>query len=275
MQQKSHYFQLPENVPVYIGRQEFVIAYAAGKNVLHLGCVDEGMIEEKQQKGLWLHERIAKVANTVWGVDIDAAGLQLMQSQGYPNLYLSDIENLAEIPEIFQPRFDLILLTEVLEHLDNPGKFLANIRPLFKEGTELLVTVPNATSLSNILENLKGSELVHPDHNYWFSYRTVQSLFYKFGFDLVCIGVYCQYDYHRSLKNNFFHRVLRFLGIHETGGKSAAPIQASSSAVPARKPKVRAWIKVNMTTILYRLLLGKRPFFADGLILIARLQQPE
>ena len=130
-EQIGHKFILPEHIPVYIGRQDFVVEYATGKDVLHLGCVDEGLIEQKQQRGLWRHERIYRVANSLWGIDIDKKGIDRMRAQGYQNLFVADIENLNTVPEIFQQEFTLIVLTEVIEHLNNPGIFLRNLKPVF------------------------------------------------------------------------------------------------------------------------------------------------
>lgn len=269
-EQVNHSFPVPGNAPVYIGRQEFVIEYAAGKDVLHLGCVDEGMIEKKQERGLWLHERLSQVAKSVWGIDIDEKGIDRMRTQGYPNLYLADLEDINSVPGIDLHEFDLILLTEVLEHLNNPGKFLGNLKPIFRPGTEMLVTVPNATSLANILANLKGTESVHPDHNYWFSLHTLTALFNKFGYCVTWVGVYCQHNYRRSITRHLWHRILRTMGI-KSAGKEVF-IQPGENLHPenVKKPNPKAWLSATLITLSYRALINKNPFFADGLMIIVK-----
>lgn len=266
----GHIAPLPRDVPVYIGRQAFVIEHSRGKNVLHLGCVDAGLMEDRQQRGLWLHDRVCKVAKSVWGVDVDEEGLQLMRSQGYPNLYNADIEHLDRIPDLLYQDFDLILLTEVMEHLNNPGRFLVNLKPLFKSTTEMLVTVPNATSLLNLIENLNARELVHPDHNYWYSLHTIRSLFEKHGYEAHCVGVYSQHNFHRSISGHLWNKITG-----KAAGSTSEPVTAIGNLAPqGRKssitPDVRGWIKATAITIIFRVLISRNPFFADGLILLVK-----
>jgi hypothetical protein len=268
--QITHRSPLPKHIPVYIGRQEFVVAYAKGKDVLHLGCVDEGMIEIKQRRGLWLHERLSQVANSLWGVDIDNVGLEQMRSQGYANLFAADIENLSAVPQVFQKNFDLLLLSEVLEHLDNPGRFLSNLKPLFGPETEMLVTVPNSTSLANLLENWRGVELVHPDHNYWFSLHTVQALFNKYSYNADCVGVYSHYDYRRSLTGHQWKKLKRLFGMSSTPSQLPAPALSPPVKQERTTPNLIGWIQAIFTTSLYRFVLSHHPFFADGLIFIVK-----
>lgn len=273
MSNYNHIFPLPGDVPIIIGRQEFVVEYAAGKRVLHLGCVDEGLTEHKHQMGLLLHERLLKNTRELWGVDVDAAGLQWMQDHGYTNLYQADIEDLSTIPDLKEKGFDLILLSEVMEHLDNPGRFLQGARFLFGQETELLITVPNATSLANLMMNWQLKELVHPDHNYWFSLHTLTALLGKFDYQVNFIAVYSQYDFRRSIMSHLVKRLLgrRVAGLSTKEGQGklvANKVEIQPSAF--RRPNVTGWIQAVRTTLMYRRYLKRNPFFADGLIVIAK-----
>jgi SAM-dependent methyltransferase len=269
----SHIIPLPQNVPVIIGRQEFVVDYAAGKRVLHLGCVDEGLTEKKHQEGLLLHERLGRNTRELWGVDVDPEGLRWMQEHGYPHLYQADIENLASVPELKGQSFDLILLTEVMEHLDNPGRFLQGARDLFGPQTELLITVPNATSLANLMMNWQAKELVHPDHNYWFSLHTITALLGKFDYRVTFTAVYCQHDFRRSISRHFMRRLF---GRRDPRPNTAAVQDQSNSFIDEIGPEdrgmpdVTGWLQAVRTTLAYRWFLNRNPFFADGLILIAK-----
>jgi SAM-dependent methyltransferase len=274
----SHIIPLPHNVPIVIGRQEFVVEYASGKRVLHLGCVDEGLTEKKHQEGLLLHERLQENTRELWGVDIDAEGLRWMQERGYPHLYLADIEDLSTVPELKGQSFDLILLSEVMEHLDNPGRFLQGARFLFGHDTELLITVPNATSLANWMMNWQSKELVHPDHNYWFSLHTITTLLGKFGYQVTYRAVYSQYNFRRSISSHLIQRLLGG-GRHEQS-PPAMPSEADASTGElqpnkARRPNVAGWLQAVRTTLMYRRYLGRNPFFADGLIVIAKPENPK
>jgi len=264
-----HIIHLPQNIPIYVGRQTFVIEYAAGKNVLHLGCVDEGLTAAKFEQGMLLHEHLSRVASSLWGIDIDPAGLDWMRSRGYPNLYLADIENLADVPGLYQQSFDLIVLAEVIEHLDNPGRFLQSVGPLMRPETELLITTPNASSLLNLQQIWRNHELCHPDHNYWFSYRTLTGLLTKFGFTIEKIAVYSQHNFRRSIRAHLMGK-LRPSRDEVTPLQGEPAFSARNSPARPRHPRLLGWLNATMTTLSYRLLLARSPFFADGLIVIAK-----
>ena len=123
-------FRVP-NVKVVRGRIDFVLQRCKGKKVLHLGCVNEGLTKARIKSGNLLHIRLIDVAKEVWGVDISAEGIELLRKHGIDNLVVGDIEHIDQIEELKQQKFDIILATEVLEHLNNPGLFLQNVKKYF------------------------------------------------------------------------------------------------------------------------------------------------
>jgi 2-polyprenyl-3-methyl-5-hydroxy-6-metoxy-1,4-benzoquinol methylase len=269
---RSHIQILPKKPRITIGRLDYVIEYCSGRNILHLGCVDQGVTQDKFNQGILLHERIYQVANSLWGVDNDENGIEWMKGKGYPNLFMANIENLHSIPELFQQSFDVILLTEVLEHLNNPGFFLASIYELFEPHTTMLITVPNSTSLANLVYSFMRKELVHPDHNYWFSYSTLKHILEKNGYEILSMAVYTQFDYRKSLLTHLEKRFGQILGLNGTSHVSTATSRSSPLTNSNGKHKLRilGWIKVVIMTFLYRFFLDRNPFFADGLISITR-----
>lgn len=260
-----HQFRLPQSVSIYLGRQDFVVAHAAGKRVLHLGCVDQGLAEYKLAHGQYLHARLHAVCAELWGIDVDAEGIAWMKSQGWPNLYAGDIEDLAADSSFLptQP-FDLLVLSEVIEHLDNPGRFLQAIRPFFGPQTELLLTTPNAMRLDNILATLQGQEWVHPDHNSWYSYQTLHALLGKFGYIIRSVAVYTQTNYSRPLAGRLFKPPLQPV----LPAAARPPAQAAAPTAGPRRRNPLGWLRVNALALLQGLLLRRNPFFADGLILL-------
>lgn len=192
-------FRVPK-VKIVVGRMDFVLERCNGKKVLHLGCVDEGLTEERIRKGELLHTRLMDVAKETWGVDSSAEGIELLKECGINNLVVGDIEHLEQMEELKQQNFDVILLTEVLEHLNNPGLFLQGVKNLFSQNTIMIITVPNGLRLTGLGYTLKGYEFVHPDHNYWFSYKTLDTLMEKNGYIVMDTLVYTFFDYSISLK---------------------------------------------------------------------------
>ena len=192
-------FRVPK-VKIVSGRMDFVLERCEGKKVLHLGCVDEGLTEERIKKGELLHTRLIDVAKEMWGVDISVEGIELLKECGINNLVVGNIEHLEQMEELKQQNFDVILLTEVLEHLNNPGLFLQGVKNLFSQNTIMIITVPNGLRLTGLGYTLKGYEFIHPDHNYWFSYKTLDTLMKKNGYCVKEILVYSFFDYNVSLK---------------------------------------------------------------------------
>ena len=104
-----------------------------------------------------MHQKLSDAANEIWGVDIDASGISYLSNKGFNNLIVADISKLDEIEIIQKQSFDVVVASEVIEHLQNPGLFLNSARSLMiPEKTEFIVTVPNAFRIDNLIWLLRG-----------------------------------------------------------------------------------------------------------------------
>jgi SAM-dependent methyltransferase len=112
-------------------------------------------------------------------------------------------------------QFDYILLADVIEHLNNPGIALRSIKRLMKKNTLLIITTPNVFSYRNIKTFLSGKEVVHPDHTFWPSVKTMKKLFANNGFKIKSY-FYCFWGSYKDKKtiNRVFSRVLAKLFPH-------------------------------------------------------------
>ena len=251
-------------VPVVRGRQDLVVERCRGRRVLHLGCVDAGLLEERLRRGELMHQRLAAVAGDLWGLDIDAAGLDALRRHGFTQLVAGDVSDLDRIPAFHGRTFDVIVASEILEHLDNPGAFLDAARRLMADSeAQLIVTVPNAFRLETLLGLLRGVERVHPDHVYWFSYHTVTHLLRRHGFD---VAESYMYSFAPPQGDRAAHR--------RVGGTA----NASAPGQPVRSDRIRspvlhrAWgfARSLSRRVLAQALLRRTPFFSDGIIVVAR-----
>jgi 2-polyprenyl-3-methyl-5-hydroxy-6-metoxy-1,4-benzoquinol methylase len=163
-----------------VDRVDEICRVAAGKRVLHVGCADAPYSVEQHQQGRLLHSRIADAAKTVTGVDFDQAGIDFLASLGFKDLYCLSVEDLGPLREA--DKFDLIIAGEIIEHLPNPARSLAELRAVLRPDGQLLVTVPNSLSIKTALRALLGREWVHPDHLYYFSPATLTKLLETSGF---------------------------------------------------------------------------------------------
>jgi len=261
------YIRLPK-VPVVQGRKGTVLSLCKGKRVLHLGCVDAGpFFRERLEKGELLHQNIAAVAQELWGVDIDSAGVSLLRDHGFSNLVTADACDVDRIEVLRSRRFDVIVAAEIIEHLPNPGLFLSAVKHFMTaEDTQLIITVPNAFRMVSWLWLLRGVEFVHPDHSYWFSYATATHLVQKSGFRIQQIYVYS------FQPSELFVPVMRRLrrgGGHSTDPRGPEmPSRRNGSMTSLHKALryLRSFPKRAFFSALYRI----NPFFADGIVIVAR-----
>lgn len=160
-------------------REKFLQEYVAGKTVLHGGCVDSGVLEERKETRLLLHDILGQSAKKLVGVDVDQPGIEKMVALGYKDVYYADLESWD-----YSDKFDVIVLGEIIEHIDNCGDFLLSVKKFCRPDTTVVFTTPNNYYFLFWLYTLAGRESIHPDHNYVFSFHSIKSLLGKFGFDV-------------------------------------------------------------------------------------------
>jgi 2-polyprenyl-3-methyl-5-hydroxy-6-metoxy-1,4-benzoquinol methylase len=122
---------------------------------------------------------------TYCGVELfdDAAGI----AAGHlTEVVTGDVEKIA-LPWPAQT-FDVLILSEVLEHLVDPWAALARLRPLLKPGAKVFASSPNAAHYAIILMLVAGEwrlENAGPmdrTHLRWFTPRSYRRLFEGAGF---------------------------------------------------------------------------------------------
>lgn len=169
-----------------VSRIPEILRICTNKKVLHLGCADVPYTVRRGED--LLHNRLAQVTgpDMLWGLDISEEGVRILREQGFDNIILGDVEEMGS--ELRPMNFDIVLAGEILEHVANPGRFLTSLGSIMTAKTELVVTTPNANSFKGFVHSMLRREKVHPDHNYYFSYRTLKQLMEKF--DLECSEIY-------------------------------------------------------------------------------------
>ena len=205
---------LPEDAYGRAKRQAFVeevIAESNPRTVLDFGC----------GTGAQLTLPLAQAHPTVsfLGIDSDRTTIDWARAQPAPPNLAYAIDGVGPPDQ----RFDLIIASEVLEHVEAPDALLRHFRALLAEGGRLIVTVPNgygpfeAASLVEHLLTLSGvlpvlraikhavlgkpridaSEaltLAVSPHINFFSLGTMQTLLRESGFELWrfrCRTVFC------------------------------------------------------------------------------------
>jgi SAM-dependent methyltransferase len=158
-----------------VDRFEFLTELVRGRYVIDLGFVDLGRTESKMAANQWLHGRLSEAAARLVGVDSDPQGVELARSRGF-DVRCADCHDGAEVSELGLEPAELVVASELIEHLDRPGDFLDSIRPLLDDRGTLVLTTPNPHALTNSLMALIHREVQNADHVGWHSWRTISTL---------------------------------------------------------------------------------------------------
>jgi 2-polyprenyl-3-methyl-5-hydroxy-6-metoxy-1,4-benzoquinol methylase len=172
-----------------VDRIEELRRLVRGRSVVDLGFVDEGQMHAKSGRGTWLHEVAAREARTCVGIDADADGVAHARELGF-DAHAADVEDPDALASLGLEPAEIVLAGELLEHLDQPGRFLEAVKSISAPGGALVLTTPNAHALTNTLGALAGRELVNPDHVSWLSWRTLQTLLARHGWRLDELAYY-------------------------------------------------------------------------------------
>lgn len=139
----------------YVNRPLFDVIEGAPRNVLDLGCAG-GML------GAALKERYpgARVA----GVDAGraAAALAATRIDRAIHASLEDIDFGAHGLEA--GAFDLVVASDVLEHLTNPWALLKRIKPLLAPGGQIVASIPNVRNALLVSQLVLAGRWEYQEH---------------------------------------------------------------------------------------------------------------
>ncbi len=159
-------------------RDDFLTSQCSNKTVLHVGCTDFPFFRESFEDGYLLHQKVVGCAAKTIGIDLAVEDISLMQEHGY-DVRLVDAQSMSD--HFLPMQFDIILLADVIEHIDNPGLVFAEAQKLLKENGRIIVAVPNAFGIIRFLKSFFRYEQVHPDHVAYYSSVTLETLARRFS----------------------------------------------------------------------------------------------
>jgi SAM-dependent methyltransferase len=187
MIESRFYWPLPRGRVVE--RNPRVLELCAGKRVAHIGFVDSPDLEQKLERGTWLHAHVREVASSLVGIDVAEDGVHWAVGAGY-EAYVADAQSTDALRALELEPFDVIVAGEVLEHLDAPGPFMSALHVLARPDGMLVLTTPNAYRALNFLAPFSGGELINGDHTAWHSPLTLRNLLDRGGWELDELSYY-------------------------------------------------------------------------------------
>lgn len=147
-----------------IEKDSFLLAQCAGKSVLDVGIIGQ---DRNFDSPAWLHNKIRAVAGSLHGVDILEEPIQRLKQSGYAAFTLNELR-------IMSDKYDVILMSDVIEHVNDPVGFLLFYSNYLKIDGKMLVSTPNSNRANNFVHILFNNNYsVNPEHTFWFCPRTM------------------------------------------------------------------------------------------------------
>jgi len=154
-----------------------------GKRVLEIGC----------SRGVQSRTLVESFNCTVTGIEINPDAAE------YAKRYCTDVicgnvEHL-DLRRLFGAgTFDVIIFSDVLEHLNDPSSVLAKVQPLLARGGFVLASIPNIVHAGVVMEMVRGMfdyrefGLLDDTHVRFFTLKAICKMFEELGYQLNHIG---------------------------------------------------------------------------------------
>jgi len=159
-------------------RDKQIVNTCVNKKVLDIGIV--GINEKSQESDDWLHGKIKKVASELVGIDIDKKSIDILAAKGY-NVKYADCEDFN-----LNDKFEVIVAGELIEHLNNVGKFLESVKRHMNNESLFVLTTPNSVSFYNFANMLWFGRLPcnNKEHTHWHNIHTIKRALENHGFEI-------------------------------------------------------------------------------------------
>lgn len=162
--QKLEVFRTPQRLDLFK-------RFCDGRKVLHIGCTDHPIFDPKHN----LHLQLSKFCSELHGLDVDKEGLSVLKRH-FDAPYFSDFS------QIENEVYDVVLVPETIEHVDNVEIFLKQINEI--KADTFIISGPNCFHqfFKNGYEKNSNVwiEGIHPDHNCWYSPYTLKNSIEKY-----------------------------------------------------------------------------------------------
>lgn len=179
--------------------QQKIINLIKGKDVIELGGLGDFDIYEKDGFKNWNHVIFKKYVKKIKGIDIKKEFVALARKNGFDYIY-GDLEKEETINAA--EKFDIALLFDVIEHLNNVGLALTNIRKLLKENGLLVITTPSPWAFNNVFRILTlRSPNILADHTSYIVKENFIELFKRHGYKVEEINYFTFKDQRFPLKS--------------------------------------------------------------------------
>jgi SAM-dependent methyltransferase len=134
--------------------------------VLDVGCATGAFLDVARDAG-W----------DVYGVELSSFSSGIAQQTFGERVFCGMLHQAGYATE----SFDLVTLSDLLEHVSDPGEFLVEAHRVLRDGGTLLIVTPNVDSATNKLMK-QGWSHYKQEHLWYFSPETLRCLLENHGF---------------------------------------------------------------------------------------------
>jgi len=198
---KEQIIQQYIKAPVAV-KDDYLLKVCTNKNVLDVGCVGQNKFFTDPR---WVHAKLKKVSSQLTGVDINQAHKTEFDKLGYA---LFTPEQLLEN----KGKFDVIIMGDVIEHVDNLVQFLNFYKAFLNENGVMVITTPNALSIRQTLNVLLyGRPGINDEHTSVLECNTMLELFGRAKLDVVDFKWLHEYSKATKFTRRIVYGVARIL----------------------------------------------------------------
>lgn len=183
---------------------------SGANRVIDIGCGDGDFLMVFKQIGC-----------KVFGTEYDVRTEEICRSKGITMLNGGVMPSLDECQPL-EP-FDLVIFTEVIEHINNPEEVINNISRLLRKDGLLYITTPNFSSLERRILGPQWGMIGYPEHISYYSPGPLDLLLRKRGYAKVALHT----------ENVSIFRIIQFFNkrqVSKGSGESLNPEKVSASA---------------------------------------------
>lgn len=180
---------------------DYIIPKTHEKDVLDVGVV--GQLNQPDSKD-WLHGRIKTEAKSLVGVDIDHDGIEKLNRNGFHVKHVSDLND--------NNYYDVIVIGDVIEHVDNVRLFLEFYISKCKKGGSIIITTPNPQNIELIFDILiNKSPSINSEHTNFIDPQNLQEQVNRIEGIYVEEFVWINFIKRSGMKWLIFHPICRIL----------------------------------------------------------------
>jgi len=180
-------------------KDELIKKLCHGKDVLDIGCVGQDIDYSSLN---WIHNQIKEVSSSIIGVDINTKGIKHINNMGYEVYHYNEMNK--------DKKFDILVMLDVIDHVNNPVEFLNDYQGFLKEDGKIIITTPNSNRAKNFVNIFfKNDYPLNYEHTFWFCPKTFLEIINRVE-GLEANEFYWLDDYNKNLKLNWKGKIMYY-----------------------------------------------------------------